>query len=226
MRSPRDKNPEAFRLITNRTCEGRLWISPTSNVKKTIGGIISRYQEIFDIELFAYSILGNHLHLIARAPQSNIDEFCENVNREIAKRMNWRNKREGKFWQKRYSDLPILSEDDLLEAFLYVTTNPTKHGLVANSQDWPGLISYDHCLTEKDRRFSFNHYSGERRVTKHALKLSVLPAFKKLSKEAQREKIKKRLEERGGVIAKEGGKAFLGLSALLDQIPDERPDKV
>jgi REP element-mobilizing transposase RayT len=209
MRPIRNRDPEVFRLITIRTCEARLWISLTSNVRKLIGGIIARYQEIFGIELFAYNVLGNHMHLLVRAPGSNIDEFCENVNREIAKRINWRNKREGKFWGRRYDDQQVLSEDDLVEAFLYVTTNPTKHGLVSNSQDWPGLNSYEHCLTEKDRHFSFNHYSEERRVTKHKLKLSVLPAFKKLSKGKRIALIKRLLVERTNEIAE---RARQGLS--------------
>ena len=226
MRPIRNRDPEVFRLITIRTCEARLWISPTSNVRKLIGGIIARYQEIFEVELFAYNVLGNHMHLLARAPKSNIDEFCENVNREIAKRLNWRNKREGKFWGRRYDDQTVISEDDLLEAFLYVTTNPTKHGLVSNSQDWPGLNSYDHCLTEKDRQFSFNHYSEEPKVTKHKLKLSALPAFKGLSKNERATKLKKLLAERTTEIAKERGKSFLGLSALLEQAPGEKPARV
>ena len=226
MRPIRNRDPEIFRLITIRTCEARLWISPTANVRKLIGAIIARYQEIFGIELFAYNVLGNHMHLLVRAPRSNIDEFCENVNREIAKRINWRNKREGKFWGRRYDDQQVLSEEDLLEAFLYVTTNPTKHGLVSNSQDWPGLNSYEHCLTEKDRNFSFNHYSEEPRVTKHRLKLSVLPAFKGLSKSKRTALIKRLLVKRTNEIAKERGKGFLGLQALLDQAPGERPGKV
>lgn len=226
MRPIRNRNPDIFRLITIRTCEARLWISPTSNVKKLIGGIIARYQEIFEVELFAYNVLGNHMHLVAKAPKSNIDEFCENVNREIAKRINWRHKREGKFWGRRYDDQQILTQDDLLEAFLYVTTNPSKHGLVSNSQDWPGLNSYEQSLTEKDRCFSFNHYSKEPRVTKHKLKLSVLPALKELSKKKRAELLTKLLSERSAQIAKDRGKSFLGLQALLDQEPGEKPANV
>ena len=65
--------------------EARLWIGLSSNVRKILGGILARYQELLEIELYSYCILGNHMHLLARAPKKNMDEFCENVNREIAR---------------------------------------------------------------------------------------------------------------------------------------------
>jgi len=206
--------------------EARLWIGLSSNVRKLLGGILARYQELLKIELYAYCILGNHLHLIARAPLGNIDEFCENVDREISRRMNWRLKREGKFWGRRYDDQKILTEDDLIEAFLYINTNPTKHGLLANSREWPGLISYDHALSEQDRNFSFQHYSQELKVTKHKLKLSVLPPFRKLSAKARRERIFSLLKERSNRLAEERKGKFLGLGMLLNQPLGEKPLEV
>jgi len=81
-----------------------MWITPSSNVKKLIGGIIARYQEFLQIEIYAYCILSNHLHLLIKSPNGNTDEFCENVNREIARRLNWKHHREGQFWSRRYDD--------------------------------------------------------------------------------------------------------------------------
>lgn len=130
------------------------------------------------------------------------------------------------YGQGEVDDQQVLSEEDVLEAFLYVTTNPSKHGLISNSQDWPGLNSYEHCLNEKNRYFSFNHYSDEPKVTKHKHKLSVLPAFQKLSKKERSALIKGLLLERSNVIAKERGKGFLGLRALLEQSPKEGPGEV
>lgn len=222
MRPLRNRNPEHYRLITIRTTEARLFIGLSSNVRKIIGGIIARYQEILGIELYAYSVVSNHMHLVAQAPLGNMDEFCENVNREVSRRMNWRLRREGKFWGRRYDDQQILTEEDLLEAFLYVNTNPTKHGLVADSRTWPGLISYEHALDQKDRKFSFNHYA-EDKVTHHKLKLSVLPMFKGLKPKARAKKLKELLEERTQTLCQERGKSFLGLEVLLNQTLGDKP---
>lgn len=184
---------------------------------------MARYQEILKIELYAYVVLGNHIHFVARAPQSNIDEFEENVNREIARRLNWKHHREGKLWSKRYDDSTILSEEDLVEAFLYVTTNPTRHGLVKDSREWEGLHCFDHALSETDREFSFHHYSAaaaEPKVTRHVLRLSVLPQFATTPRKERRQLIEKLLVarmERLAVERKEAGQGFLGLVAIREQ---------
>jgi REP element-mobilizing transposase RayT len=225
----RDRDPSSFRILTIRTAEARLWILPTQNINKIVGGILARYQEILGIELYAYAVLGNHLHLVARAPRANIDEFEENVNREIARRLNWKFHLEGQFWSRRYDDLKILSENDLLKAFLYISTNPTRHGLVENSKDWPGLVSYKQSLDERERQFTFYHYSAaseEQRTTVHSLRLSVLPQFKHLTKERRRHTIEGLLRQRTRELIadrKAKGLGFLGLEGLKRIVPGERP---
>ncbi len=228
----RNSDPSAFRLITIRTQEARLFMAPCGKVRRLIGGIIARYQEILGIEIYAYCFLGNHYHLLIRAPQGNADEFFENVNREISRRMNWRLKREGAFWGRRYSEQFVLAEDDLLEAFLYISTNPTRHGLIEDSSNWPGLNSYNHSLSEKDREFSFTHYSsitGVPTKTIHRLRLSRLPCFDGKSVSERRTTIKGLLEQRIADICKErrdNGKGFLGLTALRGQDPWQKPKSV
>lgn len=225
----RNRDPGSYRIITIRTVEARLWLTLSANVKKLIGGIIARYQELLGIEIFAYCILRNHLHLLIKAPLSNTDEFCENVNREIARRINWKYRREGPLWGRRYDDQEVLSEEDLLEGFLYVTTNPTRHGLLRDSSKWPGLNSFEHALNEKDRIFSFYHYSAlddERKVTSHRLKLSVLPQFAALPKDKRTKLLRELLDNRMQQIAKEReakGLGFLELEQLLAQEPGSQP---
>ena len=204
---------------------------PSKKNRKLIGGIVARYQEIFQIEIYAYCFLGNHYHLLIRAPKGNTDEFLENVNREIARRLNWKNHRKGKFWGRRYDDLEVLSHDDLLEAFLYINTNPTKHGLLRKSGEWPGLTSFHQSLTEEVRTFSFTQYghpTGEK-TTDHKLKLSVLPMFEGLSKEVRQEKILELLNKRMELLAQERqqlGKGFMTLEMLAAQIPGAKPEEV
>ncbi|MBX7143618.1 MAG: hypothetical protein K1X79_04135 [Oligoflexia bacterium] len=231
-RAIRDRDPSAYRLITIRTVEARLWIGAGRNVEKLIGGILARYQELLGIEMTSYVFLGNHFHLIIRAPQGNTDEFLENVNREMARRINWKNQRRGKFWERRYTDQKILSEEDLLEAFLYVNTNPTHHGLVTDSADWPGLISYHQVLSERERRFSFYHFSAseqEHRVTTHSLKLTPLPQFKHLSGSERKNAIQRLLAKRTAEIVEtrqKNGLSFLGREGISSQTLGAIPQNV
>ena len=49
MRPIRNRDPETYRLITIRTSEARLWLTPSSNVAKLVGGVLARYQELLEI---------------------------------------------------------------------------------------------------------------------------------------------------------------------------------
>lgn len=226
----RNRNPEAYRLITIRTTEARLLLSPSKDINKTIGGILARYQEIFEIEIYAYCVMGNHYHLLIRAPLSNTDEFLENVNREIARRVNWKRKRRGALWGRRYSEQHVLSYEDLLEAYLYTVTNPVKHGMVKHPSEWPGISSYEQSLTEKGKRYSFRLYSEliPKRVT-HTLKLTPLPQHAELPKKKRVALINELIEERVKYLQNqryENGEGFMGVEKLSLQSPYRKPREV
>lgn len=224
MRELRNKDPNIYRLITIRTVESRLWLGTSSKSRKLLGGIVARYQEIFGIEIYAYAFLGNHYHMIIRSPRENTDEFLENVNREISRRFNWVNKREGPLWGRRYVDQEILSKEDLLEAFLYVNTNPVRHGLISTPFNWGSLHSAEHVLNETDRKFSFRHYSEEGTpVTVHKLKITPLPEFKELSQKERKAKILTLIKERVDSISKERDGKFLPLNILYSEEIGSKP---
>ena len=181
----RDRDPSVYFFITIRTEEQRFYMRPSKDVNKTIGGVIARYQEIFGVEIIAYCVMSNHIHLLVRAPRGNLDEFMECVDREVARRINFKNRRLGKFWSKRYKPQAILTDKDLTEAFVYVVTNPVKHGAATHPSLWPGLCSYQQNLSEKPKTYSFHHYSAadyQEAVTNHQLTISPFPLFKDMPK--------------------------------------------
>ena len=228
----RDRDPCIFRLITIRTVEARLWLIPTVALEQLIGGIIARYQEILGVEIYAYCILSNHIHLIIRAPRQNADEFLENVNREIARRVNWMHRRSARLWYRRYDDQRIVTEEDLLEAFLYVSTNATRHGLIECARDWPGLCSYPQSIDQRPRAYTFERHTlpvdGER-VTHHNLARTPLPQHAHLTPEARASLVKSLLEKRNAELIAERrakGDGFLTREDILRQKPGSLPLKV
>lgn len=228
----RDKNPENYRLITIRTDEARLWMIPSRKREKLLLGIIARYQEMFNIVIFAYCILSNHMHFLIQAPEGNTNEFMANVNREIARRMNWQNNRIGSFWARPYDDQKVITDDDLMMAFLYVTLNCTRHGLVKDPTDWGLLSSYTQICDEKTRKFTFTCYSEPdptKRVTEHSLKLTPIPEFKQLSKRSRQKKTKLALDQKIEMIAIERFESkhgFLGIDNVKAQIPGSLPQSI
>ena len=207
---------------------------PTQKVRRLIGGIIARYQEKLGIEIYSYVILSNHLHLLIKSPKSNTDEFMENVNREITRRINWKFRREGSLWGRRYSEQEVITEEDLVEVFLYINTNMCRHGLVDTPSKWGGLHSAEQVVSERRRRFSFYLYSkkdllGRPVKETHYLKLSVLPQFRELSQKRRKKKVRLLLDTRVKDIREgreKNGEGFLGVRKLLEQSVGDVPRNV
>lgn len=216
-------------LVTIRTEQACYFLRPSKDVNKIIGGVIARYQEIFKVEIFALNVLSNHPHMMVRAPLGNLDEFMENVDREIARRLNYKLKRRGRFWSRRYRAQALVTEKDIEEAFLYIVTNAVKHGLVSHPSEWPGLNSYQQNLTERKKGYSFHHYSAkedEVKVTYHDLTMSPLPALKDLPKEERIRYLNGKIDARVKELAAERqsrGQGFMGVEKIKAVHPFDRP---
>ena len=245
-RLPRNTDPKYFRHISIRTENARLTLLPEPRLNAIVGGVLAKYQQHFGILLYAYSILSNHVHILAQAPKKNLWRFEQAVNREIAKRANRLRNTRGHYWERRYDEQMIASEADIIEAFLYVTCNAVSHGLIAHPKLWPGVNSYAHCLDEKDRAYLFTDYTafgkacrqakaGQHRVsirdfqTEHRLVLTPLPHFAELAPEARRAVLHALIQKRLQRIRHERaqqGLGFLGREMVLNQQPQHIPRNV
>ena len=136
--------------------------------------------------------------------------------------------REGKFWSRRYDDQQVLSYDDLLEAFLYITTNATRHGLIEDPALWPGLNSYRQSVTGEAEVYSFERYIPGKGtvISTHTLTISPLPQHQNFSPKKRLSIIRKLLKERAtALVAQRKGK-FANISELRRQLPGVKPKSV
>ena len=245
-RLPRNNDPIFIRHISIRTERAALRLLPSPKVNGIVGGIIARYQEEFSIVIFAYTVLSNHIHILAQAPRCNLWRFEQAVNREIAKRLNRQQGMRGHFWERRYDEQMVAEEGDAVLAFLYVICNAVSHGLVEHPSLWPGLNSYAQVLDGKDRVYRFTDYTaygkarrqarGEgKRVSirdfesEHVLRISPLPKHAYLSQEERRAVILRLVSQRTAEIKKERkalGLGFLGREKVLRQDHNDIPRNV
>ena len=235
MRILRNKDPEAIHLLTNRTEQAELLMIPTPEAVDIIGGVIGRYQKLHRVEIYELKILSNHYHMLASQPDGEIWKFMTDVNREIAKRINKLNNREGRFWGGRYKDQVVLEESDQLKAYAYIKTNATHHSLVEKPEDWPGLSSYN-CQGKGFPFLNNSAYFFAKLRDKNTLKedftsyynieISELPCLKKFSanecKTLKSTQVRERLEE----IYEKNQKGFLGVERLLSQAFGAKPKNV
>jgi REP element-mobilizing transposase RayT len=77
----RDRNQEHLHLVIVRTEATRYHLRPSKDIKRIVAGVITRYQEIFGITIYAYVIMPNHIPVLLEDPRDNLNEFMENVNK-------------------------------------------------------------------------------------------------------------------------------------------------
>jgi putative transposase len=94
-------------------------------------------QERVRIEILAWCLMPNHVHLVLRP----------NADGDLARWMHWlltthvqrhrvRHKTTGRIWQGRYKAFPIQADAHLLRVLRYVERNPVRAGLVHGALEW------------------------------------------------------------------------------------------
>ena len=101
----------------------------------------------YDLTLYAYTLMSNHIHLLLRAPTRDVlGRPLRWFMTETAKAFHRARGRTGHFWERRY--LACLVEDDLyaLAALRYLDRNPVRAGLVADpaKYPWSSCAAYAH----------------------------------------------------------------------------------
>ncbi len=144
--------PDSLVEITTRTLQSRFLLQPTRHFARIVVGILARAQEKAPIRIHAISGLSTHLHILATVDDAEqlaaeqLADFMEYANGNIArealrlvKDRGW----SGKLWERRYSAIPVSTEElAQVKRLRYVISHGAKEGLVASPRQWPGL----HCI--------------------------------------------------------------------------------
>ena len=111
--------------------------------------LMSEWCEKFKVEIWAYCLMPNHIHLIA-VPETKdgLNLAIGEGHRRYTRRINFREGWRGHLWQGRFSSF-ILDQRYLLACTRYVELNPVRAGLVNKPEDWPWSSAGPH-MTGKD----------------------------------------------------------------------------
>ena len=87
----------------------------------------------FGIDIWAYCLMPNHIHLIATPSNPNALAYgIGQAHMMYSAAINRRNSWSGHLWQGRFFSVP-LNETHLLSAVRYVELNPVRAGLIAGA---------------------------------------------------------------------------------------------
>ena len=133
--SPRIWPTSNLHLITtggNGRCRLFQDIADREQFLDLLDEVVARYQW----ELFAWCLLGNHIHLVVRAEPGQLHFGMQRLKSIYAMRFHRRHHTRGHLFKRPYDSRPILTQEHLDRACGYVLRNATRHGFVDRAEDW------------------------------------------------------------------------------------------
>jgi putative transposase len=113
---------------------------------------IAAARRVLDVDLFAYCLMPNHLHLVWRPHEDgDLGRWMPRLLTTHAKRSHRHYGTTGHVWQGRFKAFPIQDNDHLVTVIRYVERNPSRAELVARAEHWkwsslPGRLAGDSSL--------------------------------------------------------------------------------
>jgi len=126
---------------------------------------LSHYSQQHQLEILAYCLMTNHIHLVAvPIHESSLQQVLKPLHMRYAQRINRIRKWSGHFWQGRYFSSPM-DERYMWSAIRYVECNPVRARMVMKAEDYPWSSAASHCGGVDDRLLSDN--SRWKQLTEH-----------------------------------------------------------
>lgn len=97
--------------------------------------LLSEHANKNEMSIFAYCLMGNHVHLLVQDPCMRLSQAMKNLLASYAAWFNLRHGRCGHLFQGRFKSEPVEDDSYLLSVARYIHKNPAAAGL-AEAKDW------------------------------------------------------------------------------------------
>ena len=99
--------------------------------------ILRAYKQVCGYELYAYCLMGNHVHLLMKVGGEDLSKVFKRIGCSYSYWFNRKYERTGHVFQDRYRSKPVTDDGYLLAATRYIHQNPLKAGLCDELADYP-----------------------------------------------------------------------------------------
>lgn len=146
-------SPNAIYMVTGAILYKQPIINTTEKKQIACKTLFER-AKLLGWELEAWAILSNHYHFVAIAPvnSSSLIRMIREFHSITAIQFNKLDKTPGRQVWHNYWDTCITYEKSYFARLHYVHTNPVKHGLIQNAEDYP-FCSYSWFLEKAEDNF-------------------------------------------------------------------------
>ena len=237
----RVESRDMVQLITFRTINSALWFVNNKLLEERILAYLAKYINKYQVKLYGFSMVGSHVHLLARFPKANRAAFCRDLGARMAEavRILVENFRGGPLFARRYTCQYLPLDKDITKYFYYSALQAVESGLAERISDYPGYNSFHDASLGIKRTYKFFRYGdyndARRKNSKvpkksfweyHELSYERLPEFKSLNKHNYRKTLLSGVEARRAELVTKRtaeGKSFLGRERLRKVTPGSFP---
>lgn len=99
------------------------------------------------IDIAAYCLMDNHVHIVIKADPLNLAKSIKSTNIKYAMNFNGKRNRIGHVFQDRYKSEAIIDDKYLLQVIRYIHNNPVKAKMVKSLEDY-NWSSYNEYVKE------------------------------------------------------------------------------
>lgn len=106
--------------------------------------IIQRTKQVSGCEIYAYCLMGNHVHLVIKENEEQIGQIMKRIGTSYAYWYNRKYKHTGHVFGDRYKSECVEDDRYLMTVIRYIHNNPLKAGMVkrAKQYKWSSCSAY------------------------------------------------------------------------------------
>ena len=216
-------------MITRRCSQRQFLLRPSSKVNAIVGYCLAVAAQRYGVQVHAFCVLSNHLHLVVTDVEGRRPEFCHWLFEFTAKCLNAHWGRWEDLWASEPpSVVRLVDAEAQLGKAVYTLTNAVAAGLVTEHHHWPGLVSLPGRI---GRVLGYRRPKGFFRAKgalpeEAALAVSPLPAFAHLPQERYAALLSEAVAAREAELAikhRAEGRGVLGRRGVLRQSAFDTP---
>lgn len=160
MPRPRSACESGIYHVTQRG-NGRQLIFEDDADRSRFLSAMARSREKSPVEIHAYCLMENHVHLLVRDAEEKLSAFMHRLLTAYAMYFNLRHDRVGSLFQGRYRSEPVETDEQYLATLRYVLQNPARAGLApVDAYRWSSYQDYERGEGLTDRTFAIELLGG------------------------------------------------------------------
>ena len=110
---------------------------------------LEKTSERFQLEMFAFVLMGNHYHLFLRTKEANLSRAMQWLQTSYSVYFNRKYRRSGHLFQGRYKSI-LVGEDSYWRGLsFYIHLNPVRAGMVMELEEYKWSSYHDYVKTKK-----------------------------------------------------------------------------